>query len=72
MRRINFKMKCHVSGIYNTLVKWFLIWVTLADMLRRNDGFVGVHGAHRIGKSNVEGQRLPKFCNEKELCGANK
>ena len=33
IRRINFIMKCHVSGICNTLVKWYLIWATLTDML---------------------------------------
>ena len=27
-RRINLINKFHVSGIYKTLVKWFLVWVT--------------------------------------------
>ena len=37
-RRINFITKCHSSVIYKTLVKWFLVRVTLADRLR--DGLV--------------------------------
>ena len=38
---------------------------------RRIDGFEGVHDKYGIGKRNVEGRRLLKFCNEKELCVAN-
>ena len=38
---------------------------------RQIDGFEGVHGGYEIGKRNVEGRRLHKFCNEKELCVAN-
>ena len=26
-------IKRHVSGIYKTWVKWFLVWVTFTDML---------------------------------------
>ena len=38
---------------------------------RRIDDFGGVHGGYRIGKRNVEGERLLKFCDGKELCVAN-
>ena len=38
---------------------------------RRIDGFEGVHGGCEIGKRNVEGRRLLKFGDEKELCAAN-
>ena len=32
---------------------------------RRIDGFEGVHGGYGIGKRNVEGRRLLKFCDVK-------
>ena len=51
MQRINFIMKLHVSGIYETLVKWFLVWVTLKKML--GDGLMvlkGVHGEYGFGQ----------------------
>ena len=31
---------------------------------RRIDGFEGVHGGNEIGKINIEGRRLLKFCAE--------
>ena len=30
-----------------------------------------MHGGYGISKKNVEGRRLLKFCDEKELCVAN-
>ena len=38
---------------------------------RRIGGFVGVHGVYGIGKRNVKGRKLLKFCDEKELCMVN-
>ena len=35
------------------------------------DGFESVHGGCGIGKRNVEGRRLLKFCDENELLVAN-
>ena len=37
----------------------------------RIDGFEGAHGGNRIDERMVEGRRLLKFCDEKELCVAN-
>ena len=31
--RVTFIMKCHASGIYKTLAKYFLVWETLISML---------------------------------------
>ena len=39
---------------------------------RRIGDFEGVHGEYGIGKKNVEERRLLEFCDEKELCVANK
>ena len=38
---------------------------------RRIDGFERLHGGYGIGKRNVEGRRLLKFCDKKKLCVAN-
>ena len=41
------------------------------DVGRGIDGFEGVHGECGIVQRNVEGRRLLKFYNKKELCVAN-
>ena len=35
------------------------------------DGFEGVHGGFGIGKRNVEGRLLLKYCVEKSMCVGN-
>ena len=32
-RKIKVIMKCSMSRIYKTLLKWLLVWVSLTDML---------------------------------------
>ena len=42
-KKINFIMTSQMSGICKALVKLFLVCGTSTDMLRRIDGFQGVH-----------------------------
>ena len=72
--------ECEKDQFYNDLVsEWFLpnpSEVVLGKgnfnrhVERQINGFEGVHGGYGIGKRNVEGRRLLKFCDEKKLCVA--
>ena len=61
-----------VSGIYQTLVNRFFTRKTSTGVLC--DGvmvFKGGHGRNRIDERNLEGGRLLKICDKKEVCVAH-
>ena len=39
---------------------------------KQMDGFESVYGENGIGQRNLEGRMLLKFCDQKDLCVANK
>ena len=75
------RLECGKDQFYNNMAsEWNLrspaeVVLGLGDLKehvgRRIDGFEGAHGGYGIGKRNVEGRKLLKFCDEKELCVAN-
>ena len=69
--RINFVMKCCVSGIYITLVECFLVWKHSRHVGKRIGGFESIHNGYELDKRNVEGRRLLELCDEKKLCVVN-
>ena len=70
------RSECEKDQLYNDMAgEWDMqipgeVVLGLGDfnghVVRRIDGFEGVHGEYGIGKRNVEGRRLLEFCDKKE------
>ena len=48
------------------------VWVTRGHVEKGGDGYEGVHGGNVFEERNLEGRLLWEFCDEKDLCVANK